>query len=225
MYSSEEIHTFLSSSSGLSVDLIINENKRYLFTVLEKKRRSVRISLHRMFLEAPLAVLEDLSLYLQTGKKSFLMSISQFIDEKSYQQPYLQRVEPQALHTTGDYYDLPAILRRLQEDFFEHKGPNLITWFGQKKTRSRIIFGEYQPLLQLVKINKKLDHPSVPDYFVDYVVFHEMLHHVIPSSTMPSGRRSIHGPEFRKREKSYIHFKKAVEWQNKHKHLFFEGVF
>ena len=221
MSSSQELHTFLSASSRLSVDLIINENKRSLFTVLAKKHGGIRISLHRMFLEAPLAVLESLSRYLQTGNKNFLTAISHFIDEKSYQRSYLQKVESGAMHVIGDYYDLSAILIRLQEEYFENKGPNLITWFGQKKTRSRIIFGEYQPLLQLVKINKKLDHPSVPDYFVDYVVFHEMLHHMIPSSTLPSGRRSIHGPEFHKREKSYSHYQKAIEWQKKHKHLFF----
>lgn len=221
----QQLQELLSKSCGLSIDLIINENRSHLFSILERKRSRARLSVHRMFLEAPEPVITALASYVKEFDRSALSIVSKFIDERVHAVEYRQKLNAEDLHTRGDYFDLRDILKRVKEHYFAGEGPSLITWFRQKKTRSRVIFGQYHPLMQLIKINKMLDDPSVPLYFIEYVVFHEMLHHIIPSVTGESGRRSIHSPAFRKREKDFLYFKQASEWQMKNRHLFFEGVF
>jgi predicted metallopeptidase len=52
----------------------------------------------------------------------------------------------------------------------------------------------------------------VPAFFVDYIVFHEMLHQAIPARQSGS-RRQHHGPEFRARERAYPDYEKAIAWE------------
>ena len=47
------------------------------------------------------------------------------------------------------------------------------------------------------------------------VVFHEMLHQVVPA-TERRGRRIIHGPEFRRRERAYPDHAAAKRWEEEH---------
>jgi hypothetical protein len=55
----------------------------------------------------------------------------------------------------------------------------------------------------------------VPRYFVEYVVFHEMLHHMMPMP-VKAGRRELHPPQFREREQRFRHFTRAIEWERQH---------
>ena len=68
---------------------------------------------------------------------------------------------------------------------------------------------------QLIRIHPALDQAFVPRYFVEWVVYHEMLHHVIPMP-MVNGRRVYHSPEFRARERDYADFERAREWEETH---------
>ena len=44
------------------------------------------------------------------------------------------------------------------------------------------------------------------------VVFHEMLHQVIPIVER-NGRRVVHGAEFRRRERQYPEYERAKRWE------------
>jgi predicted metal-dependent hydrolase len=48
----------------------------------------------------------------------------------------------------------------------------------------------------------KLDSPEVPEWFVEYIMFHEMLH-IKHRARIINGRRYYHTPAFRAEEKSY----------------------
>ena len=55
----------------------------------------------------------------------------------------------------------------------------------------------------------------MPRYFVAYIVYHEMLHHVIPGSR-GLGRVNLHPPEFKEREREFRHFQRALDWEKRH---------
>ena len=57
---------------------------------------------------------------------------------------------------------------------------------GQAPRRS-IKLGSYSATERLIRVHPALDRPWVPRYFVSYIVYHEMLHHVIPSSQGTAG--------------------------------------
>jgi hypothetical protein len=66
-----------------------------------------------------------------------------------------------------------------------------------------------------------LDSPSFPDYFVSYVVYHEMLHHVCPSYFDAKGLHQIHSKEFKAKEIEFKHYDLAQTWIKKNHSSFF----
>jgi hypothetical protein len=68
---------------------------------------------------------------------------------------------------------------------------------------------------RLIRVHPILDRPWVPRYFVSYIVYHEMLHHVIPQS-QGSGRRMLHPPIFQARERLFRDFDRALAWEKAH---------
>ncbi len=68
---------------------------------------------------------------------------------------------------------------------------------------------------QLIRIHPALDQAFVPRYFVEWVVYHEMLHHVIPGSR-GLGRVNLHPPEFREREREFRHVQRSLYWEKRH---------
>lgn len=211
----------ISRTSGMRINLVINENRSHLFTILDRRYATARLSVHRMFLSAPEHVIAAMGSYVKAYDREALKVVSKYIEANVGRAEFSQRFDAEKLQICGDYYDLKKTMEEVRALYFPDSQPLLITWFRQKSSRSRIIFGQYHPLMRLVKINKKLDSLSVPEYFLKYVIFHEMLHHHIPTQTSEKGRRLIHSREFRGRERQFAEYLLATEWQNKNRHLFF----
>jgi predicted metal-dependent hydrolase len=56
-----------------------------------------------------------------------------------------------------------------------------------------------------------LDSPEVPEWFVEYILFHEMLH-IKHAARIIKGRRYYHTPAFRAEERTYPRYEQAQEW-------------
>src|SRR4029450_4678203 len=54
------------------------------------------------------------------------------------------------------------------------------------------IFGTIQEQARVIRINRALDQPFVPGWFLRYVLYHEMLHSVVPDKVISQGRRRAH---------------------------------
>jgi hypothetical protein len=89
-----------------------------------------------------------------------------------------------------------------------------ITWGPNRGGRRRhtIKTGVYVQDARLIRIHPALDRPEVPEYYVAAVVFHEMLHQVVPA-VEKDGRRVVHGPEFKRRERAYAGYARARAWE------------
>jgi hypothetical protein len=55
----------------------------------------------------------------------------------------------------------------------------------------------------------------VPRYFVQYIVYHELLHHLVPEARV-AGRTLLHPPEFQRREQDFQKLSQALDWEQKH---------
>jgi predicted metal-dependent hydrolase len=84
----------------------------------------------------------------------------------------------------------------------------VLTW---SKRRTRSILGHHDAAHDTITISKTLDSPEVPEWFVEYKMFHEMLHIKHPARII-KGRRYYHTPAFRAEEKSYPGYEQAQEW-------------
>src|SRR5205823_2555535 len=98
-----------------------------------------------------------------------------------------------------------------------------------KRARATIKLGSYTANERLIRVHPALDRAWVPRYFVAYIVYHEMLHHVIPARSRDAqgrrvgaaggaaaGRRDLHPLEFREREKAFRHYERALRWEGQH---------
>lgn len=58
---------------------------------------------------------------------------------------------------------------------------------------------------------------ALVQYFVESVVYHEMLHHLIPAVRI-RGKWYNHPPAFKRAERQYPHYQKAQDWELKNLH-------
>lgn len=109
----------------------------------------------------------------------------------------------------GNVYDLDEIFRRLNQTYFGDsiEKPTL-SWSARKTYR---ILGHHDSTHRTIIISRSLDDVKIPNYVVEFVVFHEMLH-ILHPTTLRSGRRYNHTPQFRRDEKKFIHFREAEDW-------------
>jgi predicted metal-dependent hydrolase len=105
------------------------------------------------------------------------------------------------LHSAqGRTYDLEAVFEDLNARFFNGllARPQM-TW---SRNHSRNSLGHYDPAHNAIVVSRIFDHPRVPQYAMDYIVYHEMLHLKHPVRLRGS-RRCVHSAEFQAEEKLF----------------------
>jgi predicted metal-dependent hydrolase len=112
----------------------------------------------------------------------------------------------------GHAYDLEAIFEELNTRFFYGllARPQL-TW-SSERARNRL--GHYDPAHNAIVISHVFDHPRVPRYVVEYILFHEMLHLRHPVKLRGS-RRCVHPPEFQAEENTFPQLEQAKQFLNR----------
>ena len=97
----------------------------------------------------------------------------------------------------GHYFDLDQLFEDLNRRFFHGlMGRPQLTW-SRDHARNRL--GHYDPAHNAIVISRIFDHPRVPRYVVEYILFHEMLHLKHPVKLRGS-RRCVHSREFLEEE-------------------------
>lgn len=130
-----------------------------------------------------------------------------------------RQVQP-TIKPHGEMYHLQDIFNRINEEYFERKLDLPITWSGSKhrKVRTSRRLGSYDLRSGLIRIHRILDNAHFPSYFISYVVYHEMLHHVYPPRKGMDGRRKVHHKEFLAKEKEFKEFARAKKWEKENLH-------
>jgi hypothetical protein len=100
----------------------------------------------------------------------------------------------------GHYYDLDAIFEELNTRFFH--GLMARPQMSWSQTKTRRILGHYDPAHNAIIISRIFDHPAMPPYVLEYIVYHEMLHLKHPVKLRGS-RRCVHSTEFQAEEKQF----------------------
>jgi hypothetical protein len=100
----------------------------------------------------------------------------------------------------GAHHDLAPLFDALNRQYFEGelKRPRL-GWSGRAW---RTQLGCFDPALRQIVINRQLDQERVPEYVVNYVLYHEMLHLKHPMK-FARCRLESHSAKFRKEEKRF----------------------
>lgn len=209
-------YEMLQGLVGARLELHVHRNRSVLLR-FERALFKTRLFLHEAFLAAPEEIIQALGAYVKSSARdkrasALLNGFVETIETKK------RRSSP-PLETRGKVYNLTEFFEHVHAEYFDAKLDIVgITWFTTPVRRGRsITLGQFDSEQRLVKINRILDSDKCPPFFLEFVVFHELLHAKIPPTfDAERRRRVIHGPDFRRAEKTFPNYCKAVAFQREH---------
>jgi predicted metal-dependent hydrolase len=121
--------------------------------------------------------------------------------------------------SAGRVYDLPSLFDRLNRLYFDSQLKLQVRWSARAlpKAKRSVLLGSYQDESKTITLSRRLDNPRVPLYFVEYVLFHEMLHAVFPRDD-----HRMHTEKFRTFERMHPDYERAVKWEKESFSILFE---
>ncbi len=203
----------LAERLGQPVRLVVTDNRSTMLSAKPKGGR-LEVRLHHMFLTANEDILTAVADYLGEGEPEAANVIDRFVEQNRTR--FVAASRPQSeLRAAGCHHDLRAMVDDLARRHFGGRVEVRITWGKRvrpKRGQRSLQLGTYLPEEHLIRVHPVLDQSWVPKYFVEAVVFHEMLHHDMPA-VVQNGRRHYHTAAFRKRERSFEYHSAAEQWQ------------
>lgn len=215
----EDFAKILQEKGHTNFKVEITQDSRILLKVEDKTNTEKTIKINSCFLNAPPDIIDAIGRIILGKKKKY--------DKKNLVKYARRIISSQKGQNTkidyeGKFYNLKYIFDSLNERFFNNCISSRITYgrnFSKERSRS-IVFGNYKPCINLIRINRALDNASVPEFFIRYIVFHEMLHaYMYLSGANSKGHSKI----FKKKELSYPELKIAEKWKKENLNLFIKS--
>jgi len=131
-------------------------------------------------------------------------------DFARFKQPiYLRRARNLTRDPRGEVRDLEESVGRLEDQGLLVRDPQVcLTWTKEPNVRR---VGYCSVLMKVVAVSKIFDTEMIPEFVLDYVVYHEFCHLMLGFD--PHGKG--HGPEFRALGERYPRRKEAEDWLNR----------
>lgn len=211
--SKDTLRDFLEKITGKSVSLTITDNSTSVLSI-RTKSNAVAVRMHCMFLNADNEIIREIANFIKTRKGQTPL-IRKFISENHTCLKKRQLCSRQLkIRTQGRFYNLREIFDSLNNNYFGGGITTSISWGKQNSRRAvrKRTLGSYCGHSNSIRINPALDRKNVPHYFIEYVIYHEMLHSTI-TGEKKNGRKSVHTSEFRKRERLFKEYDKAISWE------------
>ncbi len=106
----------------------------------------------------------------------------------------------------GLHHDLDAAFDRVNAAYFHGAMPRPhLAW---NRTRTHRKLAHYNESTDTIVVSITLDDAEVPDYGLDLVMYHELLHKSLGTHVV-KGRRRAHTPAFRKAERAFLRYDEA----------------
>jgi hypothetical protein len=126
-----------------------------------------------------------------------------------------RRVSPNSFQSTGRLYDLREVFDSVNARYFSGKLTSYVRWNKSRLRSYQTAFVDTEGQRHnLISIARVYNGPDVPRFAVEAIMYHEMLHIAIPPYKRDY-HNIIHGPEFRRAEQSFPHFKDWRKWEKK----------
>ncbi len=206
----------LQRATGRRIQLVVTNNRRRMLTYTPSPDGHDTLRLNRIFLDADEKIQRALSAFLR-GNPDVQAVLQDYVDRRTRKLARGLAQKPLMLCTQGRVYDLQAIFDTINRRYFKSVVDVSITW-GRRRTcaqKASVQLGTYSPSERLIRINPVLDDPKVPHFVIEKIVYHEMLHHVVPPEK--SGKRmNFHSAEFRNLESLFPYAEKAEHWIDRH---------
>ena len=128
---------------------------------------------------------------------------------KPPKRPYKKRASPKP--KAGVHHNLDELFVELNSKYFKNSLSIKIEWSGSGITSSKSVIrlGYYNPRKELIKISRVLDYPHIPKYFVSFILYHEILHHILPPYQVFGSKRKIHHSAFKQKEREFHEYEQS----------------
>ena len=205
---------------GGSLEIKFTRNSSSLVS-LSQHQGSGTLRLHELFCKAPTELLKDvIRLCFSNIDRAHARMLRSRIHDYIGANRHLAVATMSApiyRRPQGSIYDLEEILKQVvREHVPERRLKNsrpAIGWSRQVTSKLMGKWIETPPMEKnVILINKLLDDARVPSYYLEFNVYHEILHDLF-SISRAQGRWIQHSVEFQKREKSFPHYARALEWE------------
>lgn len=213
----------LSADLGMPVRLSVTDNRSTMVS-FRRGANVLALRLHHMFLDAPEPVVRAVADYAGRGHRGAGGVLDEYIRG---QQPRIRQVRRETdadLNPRGRCFDLRELYEAVNRTYFDGLIQARIGWgrMPPRRRRKSIRLGVYDHQTREIRIHPALDRPEVPAFFVEFIVFHEMLHQLFPS-TGRGGRRVHHPRAFRERERTFPHYAAALRWERENLGVLLRG--
>lgn len=187
-------------------------NSTILYQV-KHRDHSFEFILHEGYLNAPKEI-QSLLISLP-GRKRMSKKTQSVLREYSRSEQF-RTIQKQLNHLSkalycesdaaGSFYHLKELFQRVNSTYFkgQHSLPHL-SWSTAATYRK---FGHYNPATDSIQLSRTLDAKNIPEYVVEFVLFHELLHRAM-GILEKNGRQYAHRTEFRKRELAFAQYEEA----------------
>jgi hypothetical protein len=212
-FDEQSLKDYIQKITSKPIHLTLTSNTVSMLSIKEKES-AVFIRLHRMFLNADRDVLEEIGAFINRRKRP-RQKIKEFIHRNK---ACIKERKLRALYSKprGQYYNLYDMFEALNKAYFSNSVLSAITW-GNKCPRRAVRkrrLGSYQRDRDIIRINPVLDSKKVPRYFVEFIVYHEMLHAAFALES-GSTRQRVHSLEFKRRERLFKNYALALQWEER----------
>ena len=200
---------------GKTLELRLTNN-HYSMISVRRKSDGYRLRLHRIFLGVEPRLARALARYVVHNDRRASRLLGEFIESNQHIiRQQVRRPRKFTMRTAGRHHDLQAIFDRLNVERFDGVLDARITWGPASSRRHRrrsIKMGSFAVEDRIIRIHPALDQECVPDYFVAWIVFHEMLHgkHEVKRE---NGRRRFHTEAFLAEERTFADYDRACAWE------------
>ena len=191
----------------------------YQGTVIRASRRhaKLRLSLHTALAAAPAgifsAAVRCVLRRLQrrepaAGDRDHLAAFCRQLAERSAAE---SAARPSAhAEPRGRFHDLAEIFARVNAAHFQGQIQARAIGWTRGAARRRLAY--CRPETGEIRVSRLLDRPDVPGWFLEYLVYHEALHFLLP----PPSRRlrsQWHHRQFRAMEQAFPHYDAALRFK------------
>jgi hypothetical protein len=199
---------------GKDLRLTFTKN-RYNIVAVRREPAVYAVRIHHIFAGAEPRLVRALARYVVHNDRRASGVLGEFIERHEdiiNRAPH--RTRQLRLRPVGRTYNLQEIFNRLNQQYFEGTLQAQITW-GPAVFRAQqrsIKMGSFAVEDRIIRVHPALDRADVPLFFVEWIVFHEMLHgrHEIRRK---GRRRCFHPPEFLAEERGFADYERASAWE------------
>jgi len=157
---------------------------------------------------------KKLSTEYNLAKRQLEKSIRSYLDTHTRRKATTSRHVFSNVATLGTRFDLQEVFDTVNREYFNGELEAKVRWgsLSSRTSYQRTRKDVDNVVWHSITIAGIYNHPSVPRFAIEAIMYHEMLHIHIPPR-LQNVRRVVHGSDFRTMEKAFPTYDKWRQWE------------